>query len=252
MSQGYQNIRIAGGDTASPLALVKRLRVIERHLSPARRRFLDCGCGAGEYVATLVERLGVDAHGIEYEAEKVGLAHSKPQLRERVVQGDLQSIELPSASWDYAMLNEVLEHVPDERKALAEVFRVLKPGGLLFVFSPNRWFPFETHGVFLRRSGRRVPHWIPFIPYLPLSIGGRFLHYWARNYWQGQLAELVQASGFKVIERSFVWLTFEGISRHQPALLRLTKPFLRRVSNCFERLPLVRRFGVSQVLVCRK
>ena len=252
MPTGYENIRIAGGDTATPLAMAKRLQVIERHLRPTDRRFLDCGCGAGEYVVALVERLGLDAHGLEYEAQKVRQAQAKPLARDRVAQGDLQAVQFPSASWDCAMLNEVLEHVPDEQKALAEVFRILKPGGLLFIFSPNRWFPFETHGVRLKSSGRRVPHWIPFVPYLPLPLGKTVFDYWARNYWQGQLAALVKASEFSILERSFVWLTFEGISGRQPPFIRATKGWLRRISNTLEKTPLVRRFGVSQVLVCRK
>jgi SAM-dependent methyltransferase len=68
-------------------------------------------------------------------------------------------------------VNEVLEHVPDDRQALKEVHRILKPSGILFVFSPNRLFPFESHCVRLRRSDRRVPLWVPFIPYIPLRFG---------------------------------------------------------------------------------
>jgi SAM-dependent methyltransferase len=150
------------------------------------------------------------------------------------------------------MLNEVLEHVPDDRAALGEVARVLKPGGLLFVFSPNRWFPFETHGTRMRGSGRPVPHWTPFVPYIPLSIGNRVLDYWARNYWQDELRALVTAAGFEILERSYVWLTFEGISGRQPALIRALAPLLRLVSRSLEKTPFLRRFGVSQVLVCRK
>jgi SAM-dependent methyltransferase len=76
--------------------------------------------------------------------------HPDDILKKRVFQGDLQAINYGDNEWDYAMLNEVLEHVADDSKVLDEVYRILKPGGILFIFSPNRWFPFETHGVFLR------------------------------------------------------------------------------------------------------
>jgi hypothetical protein len=66
------------------------------------------------------------------------------------------------------------------------------------------------------------------------------------------LAALATSSGFVIEDRSFVWPTFENISGSQPALVRIAKPILRQVSNTMERLPLVRRLGVSQVLVCRK
>jgi len=250
-SRSYKITRIAGGDTSQPLAMEKRLTVLSRYLKSASGRFLDCGCGCGAYVLALVERFGLDAHGIEYEEAKVKTAHLNPALRERVMQGDLEAIQLPSGSWDYAMLNEVLEHVPDDRKALEEIHRVLKPGGMLFIFSPNRWFPFETHGVRLNSSGRGIPNWTPFIPYLPLRFGMTFLRYGARNYWQGELARLVTSAGFTIIERTFVGLTFEGGSGQLPGLLNAVRPTLRLVANGLERVPLLKRFGLSQVLVCR-
>jgi ubiquinone/menaquinone biosynthesis C-methylase UbiE len=248
----FQNIQIAGGDTARPLAMKKRLDLIERHLGRPGGRFLDCGCGSGDYVLSLMERFQLDAHGIEFVEDKINKSRDNPLLQGRVERGDLQAINLPANTWDYAMLNEVLEHVPDDRQALKEVHRILKPSGLLFIFSPNRWFPFETHCVRLRRSGRRVPHWMPFIPYIPLRFGSLFFRYGARNYWQKDLAGKAKASGFSIIEQSFVWLTFEGISGRQPGLIRAGKPLLRFISDKLERMPIIKKFGVSQVLVCRK
>ena len=58
---GYSGISIAGGDTAQPLALAKCVRCIERHRVSGATRFLGCGCGAGEYVFKLIDRLGLDA-----------------------------------------------------------------------------------------------------------------------------------------------------------------------------------------------
>lgn len=234
-----------------PLAMEKRLRVIEGYIRTSGR-FLDCGCGSGLYVLTLKERFALDAHGVEFNAEKVEAARLNPKLKDRVARGDLQTLQFPDCSWDYAMLNEVLEHVPDDRRALHEVYRVLEPGGLLFIFSPNRWFPFETHGVRLKGSRRGVPIWVPFIPYIPLALGNRFFEYWARNYWQDELAAMARESGFSIIDRAFVWLTFEGISHSQPRLIKVCSPLLRLISNTLERLPILRRFGVSQALVCKK
>ncbi len=248
----YQIKHVGGGDTAKPLALKKRLDLIGRHLASPGGRFLDCGCGCGDYVLALMERFQLDAHGIEFVEAKVQQAMQNPLLQGRVERGDLQAINLPANGWDYAMLNEVLEHVPDDRQALKEVHRILKPGGRLFLFSPNRWFPFETHRVRSKRTGREVPIWMPFIPYLPLRFGSLFFRYGVRNYWQKELADLVNAAGFSIVERSFVWLTFEGISGNQPGFARAGKPLLRFLSDRLEKLPIAKRFGVSQVLVCRK
>lgn len=68
-------IRPAGGDTATPLNLQKRIRAIEQQVGPVTgRRLLDCGCGSGDYVRALTD-LGADAWGIEHSEDKVAAAH---------------------------------------------------------------------------------------------------------------------------------------------------------------------------------
>ncbi|HEX9935781.1 MAG TPA: methionine biosynthesis protein MetW, partial [Longimicrobium sp.] len=66
----HDPIAVAGGDTATPLNLAKRLRVIEPHLQPGAM-VLDAGCGEGDYVVALRERYGATAYGIEYLEHKV-------------------------------------------------------------------------------------------------------------------------------------------------------------------------------------
>jgi SAM-dependent methyltransferase len=248
----YPDIQVAGGDTATPVNLQKRVRFISGLCDLRSVRFLDCGCGAGEYVFALRDWFGTDAWGIEYSPEKVLNARSHPRHGARVKQGDLQHLEEPEAAYDVVLLNEVIEHVPDEAAALNEVNRVIKPGGLLIVFSPNRWFPFETHGINLRSSGRRLPPSVPFVPYIPVAIGRRFFDYWARNYWPHELRSLVREAGFTPCELGYFWQTFENISGQQPALVRRFKPFFRAMAAACERTPILRRFGTSQVIAARK
>src|SRR4051812_45501937 len=50
-------------------------------------------------------------------------------------------------SFDGVLLNEVLEHIADEAASSSEIRRVLRPYGFLAAISPNRWFPFEGHGM---------------------------------------------------------------------------------------------------------
>ena len=237
--------------TAKPQTLEKRLAILSRHLASTGGRLLDCGCGIGQYVRPLCQRYGLDAFGVEYEQEAVNSIQSDDFLKRRVFQGDLQELNYSDDEWDYALLNETLEHVGDDEKVLREVHRVLKPGGLLFVFSPNRWFPFETHGVSLKIIGRRI-YWLPFISYLPVKLGKFFYTSWAKNYWQGELKKMLENTGFTIVERSYIWPTFEGISGKLPRIFRPLRPLLRFISNAFERTIFLKRFGVSQVLVCRK
>jgi SAM-dependent methyltransferase len=243
-------IQPAGGDTATPHNLAKRVRLIERHAGPlGKRRVLDCGCGAGEYVRALLLR-GADAYGVEFDAQKIaaGQAHGG-ELAPRIGVGDLEALAFPDASFDVALVNEVLEHVPDDAAALAEVRRVLRPDGRLVVLSPTRLYPFETHGVFWRGTSRRVPHTLPGVPWLPLALGSRIFDHWARNYWPWELRALVERAGFRVIATDSVWQTFENISGRQPRWLAALRPLLRALCGVCERIPGLRAFGVSQVIV---
>jgi ubiquinone/menaquinone biosynthesis C-methylase UbiE len=246
-------IRPAGGDTATPQNLRKRLALIERWASPlAERRVLDCGCGAGEYVRELLAR-GADAYGVEFDEGKLAAEAARDaDLAARLSVGDLEALVFPDASFDLALLNEVLEHVPDDGAALSEVCRVLRPGGRLILLSPTRLYPFETHGVFLRGTRRRVPHTVPGIPWIPLAVGRRLFDYWARNYWPWQLRAMVKRAGLRVVATGAVWQTFENISGHQPGWLAVLRPLLRALAGVFEKVPGLRAFGVSQLIVAEK
>ena len=247
----YAEIIPAGGDTATPLNLSKRLGFFQRHGALKGTRVLDCGCGAGQYVAAL-RRAGSEAYGIDCQRAKIAEAYRLGISPNWVKEGNLEHLEFADESFDLAILNEVLEHVPDERQALTEVRRILRPRGILLVLSPNRLYPFETHGVKLKRSRLQVPHYVPFIPYIPLGLGRLLFDYWARNYWPRQLADLVVDAGFDLIETDFLWQTFENISGKQPRLIAVLRPLLQRAAGLAEHVPGIRRFGVSQALIARK
>jgi 2-polyprenyl-3-methyl-5-hydroxy-6-metoxy-1,4-benzoquinol methylase len=169
-SSPYRHIAPAGGDTATPLNLAKRLGVIQRYADVRGRRVLDCGCGAGDYVLAL-RALGADAWGIEYARHK--LVKAPAPVAGRLSVGDLHDIAMRDQSVDVALLNEVLEHVPDERRALREVHRVLKPGGVLLIFSPNRRFPFVLQRLQASASLLRAAR--PLRPAAPRTNGGGLL-----------------------------------------------------------------------------
>jgi SAM-dependent methyltransferase len=94
----------------------------------AGSRVLDVGCGTGRMVRELQAR-GFDARGIDPWAGESGLPAP------RFVDGQAEAIPMPDESFDAACAFDVLEHVDDAR-ALAEIHRVLAPGGLLFASVP--------------------------------------------------------------------------------------------------------------------
>jgi SAM-dependent methyltransferase len=92
------------------------------------RRVLEVGCGWGEFAARTVEELGVELVAIDQSERMVELA------RERGVDarvGDVQDLPFGDGEFDVAVANWMLYHVPDLDGGLAELARVLRPGGRL-------------------------------------------------------------------------------------------------------------------------
>lgn len=247
-------IQIGGGDTAQPLNLAKRIRILTASIDVESLRILDCGCGEGSYVLALREK-GAIACGIEFLEEKIAKARDSGLSDRHVAFGDAQNMEFEDASFDAVIFNEVLEHIPDDRSALAEAHRILKPEGDLLIFSPNRLYPFETHGVYKKGTDSLIPVWTPFIPYLPISFGKRFFSYWARNYWPTELRSLVRDSGYRIQSKQYVWQTFEGIANEGCGTtnwMTPVRPFLRLWADLFEQIPGIQCFGVSQFIHAKK
>jgi SAM-dependent methyltransferase len=212
---------------------------------------LDAGCATGAYVDEFL-KFSDRVFGVEHERSMVEAFKARGVRPDAVAEGDIQRLDFPSDNFDVVLLNEVLEHVPDDRQTLAELFRVMTPGGTLALFSPNRLYPFEQHGVVTKRGGRSVPFYVPFVPYIPLPLGRRVLRYLARNFFPWELRRLVEEAGFVVVSRTYLWQTFEGQALDKPTVLERMSPALRRLSWSLERVPFIRCFGVSQVIFATK
>ncbi len=95
-------------------------------------RLLEVGSASGWLLRHAAER-GWQARGVELSGEAV--AHSR-SIGAEVFHGDLLAAQFPAASFDLIYLGDVLEHVPDCRSVMAEVARLLAPGGQLYLRGP--------------------------------------------------------------------------------------------------------------------
>ena len=107
---------------------------------------IDLGCGHGTLLACLASLpVKLELHGCDLSPKLVESARSRVPGA-RIVEADLENLVFTSASFDAVFATEVLEHLLDVQKGLAEIHRVLKPGGWLLVTLPNRdWFHIERY-----------------------------------------------------------------------------------------------------------
>ncbi|MGZ3421883.1 MAG: class I SAM-dependent methyltransferase [Polyangiales bacterium] len=106
-----------------------------RQFVPKGARLLDIGCGTGRTVSVYRQGMeDVEIHGIDGYADP---ALVDPAIR--FVKQDVDGTKLPYAdgSFDVAVLAHVLEHVRNPVHLIDEAFRVLKPGGVIYVETPS-------------------------------------------------------------------------------------------------------------------
>lgn len=107
-----------------------------RHLpapAAAGEKLLDVGCGNGGFLA-VADRLGYDAVGLEPDEAAVNAAKSKGG---NVIQGSLPSPALRHGSFAQVTMSHVLEHLRDPLAALREIHALLRPGGRVWLTTPN-------------------------------------------------------------------------------------------------------------------
>ena len=120
---------------------------------------LDCGCGEGTKLSRLT-RHDQPAYGLDISGLAVSLGKTKyPRLRLAIA--DLEKgIPFPTGCFSCAYLAFTVEHLDDPDRAIAELVRVVRPGGWVVILSPNFGSPFFPSpcatGSFKRRGVRRL------------------------------------------------------------------------------------------------
>jgi 2-polyprenyl-3-methyl-5-hydroxy-6-metoxy-1,4-benzoquinol methylase len=115
-------------------------------------RLLDIGCGKGDFLARMRGR-GWEVEGLEVDSEAVKFACSRHGLT--IHHGALETLGLPDGSFDAVTANHVIEHVHEPIALLRECLRVLKPGGVLVLATPN--INSDGHRVFGRNWSNLDP-----------------------------------------------------------------------------------------------
>lgn len=98
-------------------------------------RWLDVGCSAG-FVLAAAEEAGFEAWGVELEAAAVRFGREQLGLT-NIVCGTLEAQHYPARHFDVISMYDVIEHVPDLNAVVAELARILRPGGVIEIRTPD-------------------------------------------------------------------------------------------------------------------
>lgn len=116
---------------------------------PAHSRILDIGCGSGRHLAAAYALEKTVIVGADANYDDLKKARDRLNFHDMVGAhgggrwslnaADITRLPFADATFDLVICSEVLEHIPNHRKAMIEIVRVLKPGCHLVVSVPRRW-----------------------------------------------------------------------------------------------------------------
>jgi len=218
----------------------RRLSLVRRNVPLEGARVLDVGCGIGAYVRRIRD-LSPRVYGVDIDAPRV-----------RRGSCDLPNLMLAAAerlpfldnTFDAVLLNEVIEHVGDDAATVREACRVAKVGGSVVIFAPNRLYPFETHGIYVRK--RYIFGNIPLVNYLPDFLRRRLAPH-VRAYRAADLRRLTAGLDARWAEHRVIYPGFDNVAARSKLLARA----LRSILYALEGTPL-QVLGLSHFLVLEK
>jgi SAM-dependent methyltransferase len=190
------------------MAFKRRVHTIFEWIEPTDDKVIyDCACGRGFYLNMIRAVSKCKLFGLELDPEIVAKAGRNvghlPDVH--LVRANIYDQPWPDALFDGIILSEILEHVEDDVRGLCEVYRVLKPGGVVAITVPHANYPFWWDPI--NKTLETVFH--THIQH------GTFAGIWAnhvRLYTMDRLRSVVLEAGFQIEEeRSFTHYCFPFI-----------------------------------------
>ena len=161
-------------------------------------RWIDIGCGSGAFTDLLVQRCApVETQGVDPSEAQLVFARARPGAQgASFQQGDAMALSFSEKRFDAAVMALVIFFVPEPTRGVAEMVRVVRPGGTVAAYAWDMLgggFPFEPIYAELRAVG--------VVPPLPPSVGASRADA-LRDLWTGAGLEAVEAREI-IVQRTF-------------------------------------------------
>lgn len=199
-------------DETAQWGATKQLRVWERDRLSLRegQRLLDVGCGLGDAALALSDDLGAQGEVVGIDGSEAMLGEARRRAlgvacQVRFTVGDAGALGEPDASFDAVRSERMLQWVPDPDRAIAEMARVVKPGGLVCL-ADSDWSTLDLE-VGDPDLSRRVHATFGVDRARQTTVGGR-------------LGRLAEAAGLTLLEKTSatqVWSSWDPDTSSRPS-----------------------------------
>jgi SAM-dependent methyltransferase len=240
----YRDILDASGSKAPGFAqqiLATTAPFLEK--PPSQLDVLDLGCGYGHTALELARH----CHHVVGMEPSTSLHEGGLRLAR---DGGVRNVELRRAGidgldetgkYDLIVLDNVFEHLPDQRDALQRLSRALRPGGALYILTPNKLWPIEAHYA------------LPFLAWLPLPLANAYLRLTRRGTDYTDASYAPTYGRIKRLFRAHPELTYAFVLPENLALTHSGAAFHYRVGVALiRRFPSLWRISKSFLVIARK
>lgn len=142
----------------------KIIAVVSQFTDLSQAAVLDIGTGAG-VIASDIAAKAKTVTSVDMTDER------KTTDGYEFVQVNSETLPFKDASFDVVIYNHVVEHVPHQQQHLAEIARVTRPGGIMYLATPNKFGPMDPH------------YKLPLVSWLPRSLAGQYVRLVRRKQW---------------------------------------------------------------------
>src|SRR5262245_40738091 len=153
-------------------------------------RLLDCGCGMGVHLFLAQRLRRLQLVGVDQDPARLFQARRECGLVP-LSTASIEHLPFPAETFDKVLMTEVLEHIAEERLALREIHRVMKPDAILALSVPHADYPFWWDPV------NKTLEAVGVQPIRQRWLSGIWSNHW-RLYRPNELVKLLQSSGFEV------------------------------------------------------